>query len=41
MRSLGNGFQLVKAGSVYYVHSVPGELTMDHTDIIEKAQVRH
>ncbi|CAD5117727.1 DgyrCDS6473 [Dimorphilus gyrociliatus] len=41
LRSLGSGFQLIKAGKNFFVQSVPGELTMDHTIILEKAQEKN
>lgn len=37
LRSLGNGFTVVPVGKgQYMVHSVPGELSMDHTAILQQ-----
>lgn len=38
LRILGNGFTLLTAGSMQLVQSVPGELTMDHTNLLQLAQ---
>ena len=39
LRILGNGFTVLTVGSLQLVQSVPGELTMDHTNILQCAQV--
>nr|KAG5687589.1 hypothetical protein BaRGS_020002 [Batillaria attramentaria] len=38
LRILGNGFTVLTAGSMQLVQSVPGELTMDHTNVLQLAQ---
>ena len=39
LRILGNGFTVLTVGSLQLVQSVPGELTMDHTNVLQCAQV--
>lgn len=41
LRILGNGFTVLTVGNTLLVQSVPGELTMDHTNILQLAQVVH
>ncbi|XP_056006977.1 vacuolar-sorting protein SNF8-like [Ostrea edulis] len=38
LKVLGNGFTLISLGKSYMVQSVPGELTMDHTKLLQEAQ---
>ncbi|KAK7109195.1 vacuolar-sorting protein SNF8-like [Littorina saxatilis] len=38
LRILGNGFTVLTVGILQLVQSVPGELTMDHTNILQCAQ---
>ncbi|PVD30864.1 hypothetical protein C0Q70_10139 [Pomacea canaliculata] len=38
LRILGNGFTVLTVGNTLLVQSVPGELTMDHTNILQLAQ---
>ncbi|KAL8598319.1 ESCRT-II subunit protein snf8 [Nucella lapillus] len=38
LRILGNGFTVLTVGNLQLVQSVPGELTMDHTNILLLAQ---
>ncbi|XP_076465318.1 vacuolar-sorting protein SNF8-like [Babylonia areolata] len=38
LRILGNGFTVLAVGNMQLVQSVPGELTMDHTNILQLAQ---
>lgn len=40
LKVLGNGFDLVKLGPSSYVRSVPGELSMDTSRVLELAQGR-
>ena len=40
LRILGNGFTVLNVGNMQLVQSVPGELTMDHTNVLQTAQVR-
>ena len=40
LKSLGNGFSVIPLGGErFLVQSVPGELTMDHTTVIQLAEV--
>lgn len=39
LKSLGDGFTLLTVGDRYMVQSVPGELSMDHTQVLQTAQV--
>ena len=39
LRVLGSGFTLLKVGSTRMVQSVPGELSMDHTNLLQCAIV--
>lgn len=36
---LGSGFQIIPVGQNRIVQSVPGELNMDHTTVLELSQV--
>lgn len=38
LRVMGNGFSLIPIGDSYLVQSVPGELTMDHTTVLQHAE---
>ncbi|XP_052806922.1 vacuolar-sorting protein SNF8-like [Mya arenaria] len=38
LKVLGNGFSVITVGNTYMVQSVPGELSMDHTTVIQQAQ---
>lgn len=38
LKVLGNGFTVIAMGTKYLVQSVPGELSMDHTTILQIAQ---
>ncbi|XP_001641092.2 vacuolar-sorting protein SNF8 isoform X1 [Nematostella vectensis] len=38
LHALGSGFQVIVAGNRRLVQSVPGELSMDHTDALKLAQ---
>lgn len=39
LKNLGNGFTVIPFGSDFLVQSIPGELNMDHTTILQQAQV--
>ena len=39
LKVLGNGFTVIPVGGRYLVQSVPGELTMDHTTVLQQAEV--
>ena len=39
LKVLGNGFTVIPMGGTYMIQSVPGELSMDHTSVIQQAQV--
>jgi ESCRT-II complex subunit VPS22 len=39
LHSLGSGFQIIPVGENRIVQSVPGELNMDHTTVLQLAQV--
>ena len=39
LKILGSGFSLIPAGSSYIVQSVPGEMSLDHTTILQHAEV--
>lgn len=40
LKALGNGFSVISVGNgKYMVQSVPGELSMDHTSVLEHVQV--
>ena len=39
LKILGSGFTLIPAGSSYIVQSVPGEISLDHTTILQHAEV--
>ncbi|GAB1605596.1 Hypothetical predicted protein [Argonauta hians] len=38
LKTLGNGFTVLPIGKTFLVQSVPGELTMDHTTVLQLAQ---
>lgn len=38
LKVLGSGFALIPVGQSFLVQSVPGELTMDHTMVLQQAQ---
>ena len=40
LRVLGGGFAVIPVGKLRLVQSVPGELNMDHTAVLQKAEVR-
>lgn len=40
LHTLGSGFQIIPVGEKRIVQSVPGELNMDHTTVLQLAQVR-
>lgn len=39
LKVLGNGFSVIPVGGSFLVQSVPGELTMDHTTVLQQADV--
>lgn len=39
LKILGSGFTLIPAGDSYIVQSVPGEMSLDHTTILQHAEV--
>jgi ESCRT-II complex subunit VPS22 len=39
LKALGNGFTVIPVGGTYMIQSVPGELSLDHTAVIQAAQV--
>ena len=39
LRVLGSGFAVIPVGGRRLVQSVPGELSMDHTAVLQKAEV--
>lgn len=39
VRVLGSGFAVIPVGKTRLVQSVPGELNMDHTTVLNKAEV--
>ena len=39
LRVLGEGFAVIPIGGRRLVQSVPGELNMDHTAVLQKAEV--
>lgn len=38
LKTLGNGFTAIPIGKTFLIQSVPGELTMDHTTILQQAE---
>ena len=40
LRILGGGFAVIPVGGRRLVQSVPGELNMDHTAVLQRADVR-
>lgn len=41
LKVMGNGFGMIPVGGSYLVQSVPAELNMDHTVVLQLAEVRH
>ena len=39
LRVLGGGFAVIPVGKTRLVQSVPGELSMDHTHVLQQAEV--
>lgn len=39
LKILGNGFAAIPVGRSVLIQSVPGELTMDHTTVLQQAEV--
>jgi len=39
LKCLGSGFAVIPVGGSYMIQSVPGELSLDHTTVIQHAQV--
>jgi ESCRT-II complex subunit VPS22 len=39
LKALGNGFTVIPVAGKYLIQSVPGEMTMDHTTILQQAEV--
>ena len=39
LKVLGNGFTVLPIGKSYLVQSIPGELSMDHTSVLQQAEV--
>lgn len=39
LKVLGNGFGILPVGGTYLIQSVPAELNMDHTVVIQLAEV--
>ena len=39
LKSLGGGFAVIPVGKRRLVQCVPGELSMDHTTVLQKAEV--
>ncbi|CAG2247440.1 EAP30 [Mytilus edulis] len=40
LKVLGNGFTVLPIGTTYLVQSIPGELSMDHTAVLQQSEVR-
>lgn len=40
LKVMGNGFGMIPVGGSYLVQSVPAELNMDHTVVLQLAEVR-
>ncbi len=40
LRVLGGGFAVIPVGKTRLVQSVPGELNMDHTHVLQQAEVK-
>jgi ESCRT-II complex subunit VPS22 len=38
LKILGNGFTIIPVGTRYLIQSVPGELTMDHTMVLQQTE---
>lgn len=38
LKTLGNGFELIAVGKTFLVQSVPGEMTLDHTTVLQQAE---
>uniref|UniRef100_A0A8C9R1Y8 Vacuolar-sorting protein SNF8 n=1 Tax=Scleropages formosus TaxID=113540 RepID=A0A8C9R1Y8_SCLFO len=41
LKAMGNGFGMIPVGGSYLVQSVPAELNMDHTVVLQLAEVKH
>ena len=41
IRTLGGGFSVVPIGGKRFVQCVPGELSLDHTQVLQLAEVNH
>lgn len=39
LKAMGNGFGMIPVGGSYLVQSVPAELNMDHTVVLQLAEV--
>ena len=39
LKALGNGFAAIPVGKRFLVQSVPGEMTMDHSSVLQQAEV--
>lgn len=39
LKVLGNGFGIIPVGGTYLIQSVPAELNMDHTVVLQLAEV--
>lgn len=40
LKILGNGFAAIPVGGSFLIQSVPGELTMDHTTVLQQAEAQ-
>lgn len=40
LKTLGNGFAAIPVGRSFLIQSVPGELTMDHTTVLQQAEAQ-
>lgn len=41
LKAMGNGFGMIPVGGSYLVQSVPAELNMDHTVVLQLAEVTY
>jgi len=39
LKTLGSGFAAIPVGKRFLVQSIPGELTMDHSSVLQQAEV--
>ena len=39
LKALGTGFSIIPVGGTYLIQSVPAELNMDHTVVLQLAEV--